>query len=290
MLTKKFLKLVLVLTVGLLLSVANASAFELLWDTQEAGTGGTDPYTTSGFQLTQSNTDSSIIIQDASGFDPSDPTQIAPIVGDAFTETITLTIANGKDENGDDSTPDFGLDQYFKMELSLAGIVSAIDAVTNAPTITFQTGTGSIMDYYTSAGANIMDFSLIGATPVQFTGSLYSPTTLSAFISLGFEITDVNTPQDNIDNGTNLSTFDVTASSSSPIDDLIGSQFLLAFAEGSFAVASATDDETTTPPTITYVTTTNGVRARFDVVPEPTTMLLFGFGLLGLAGIGRKRA
>lgn len=34
----------------------------------------------------------------------------------------------------------------------------------------------------------------------------------------------------------------------------------------------------------------NGTTAQFGTIPEPTTMVLFGLGLLGLAGIGRKKA
>lgn len=56
-----------------------------------------------------------------------------------------------------------------------------------------------------------------------------------------------------------------------------------------------TADDIFSPPTpqtsINFVANEDGSASLgYGVVPEPTTMLLFGFGLLGIAGIGRRKS
>lgn len=99
----------------------------------------------------------------------------------------------------------------------------------------------------------------------------------------------------------NLDTYNATywsdaGSSSTPFDELVSKGFILTYNEGSVQALGLEGEPGSPAPgpdgndTIVLGYNDRGIDIAFDVVPEPTTMLLFGFGLLGLAGIGRKRS
>jgi hypothetical protein len=262
--SKKIYSVLLVITVSIFFSLSTASAYELNWNDQ-LGTS----KTIGGFQLTNQAANSPLVADYETVTQNATGSGGVVQTGDTFTETAQLSVANPLDASNNSIAPPY-LPSPFKVYLDLAGYT---DVATDGTATTYYTsGSGSIVD--TGASQTIMTFTLVSSTPSLYSGSIFSPVGIQANVSTAYKVTNADTSYFQTLSGPSLT-------------DLISNGWLLALTEGNFTLKTASYDSIAHQ--YTYGFTTDGVRADFNAVPEPATLMLLGFGLIGLACITRKK-
>lgn len=193
-----------------------------------------------------------------------------------FYEEFTLSIAYG--EYADNTDTDYYDDLYIDVYLE-----GNYDITTN--TISFDSGyatmyedTDGDLDYTVGTDIEIAELSLLSALAKVLSGS-----SIEEGISLEMDL-------DLVFDSINLDYFE------DDLQSLVDNSFLLTFAAGRIVQTDQTvynnngtpdDDSDDWIEQVSW--TVNGIEETFAVVPEPTTMILFGIGLLGIAGVSRKR-
>ncbi len=144
-------------------------------------------------------------------------------------------------------------------------------------TANFLGGSGTMMH----GAITVASFSFLSGTSFELEPGVFSGG--SSDIQLGFVFDSIN------------SDYFSTAPGMTDIDTMVGSHWLITLAQGSIAFldgAGAYDPEAggdSVNNEILLGFQETGLDAKFQAVPEPGTILLFGLGLLGLAGYTRKR-
>lgn len=223
--------------------------------------------------------------------------------GDTFTESFTLVLSNGLDAGLDALNGQNGYYQGFPpivpasnlyVDMSLAGVIAsyndggtpttAANVASLADDSFVSVFTGGSATLYVDADADrdfdggetvVATFSLDNAGNFIFVPSVYAGT--AAVIDFAFAFDTINT------------NYFATAPGFQDLEDLVNQGFVLTLAQGGVASQAIIGDTTADPDRILFGWDETGIDSRFSSVPEPASMLLLGTGLLGFAGLGRKK-
>jgi len=265
-------KLLLIILSIFLLSVFTngAYAYSIAYDNNGTSTNPADN-TTDYSQWNLTPTQSSYTLSDGTKITNStgatafeDVWTVQDIDTGYFTETFTVVLASGQRDDGTGGTDYFTSGTLTNIDMTLTGYYIDDDH------ITFSTGSATIY----SGGTEIAKLELEYALTTALTGSLLG-NGLEMSLNLAFTFTDIN-----------------DAYWSEEVEDLVGLNWLLAMTSGDIDQETVTlDQNTIATDDDDYIIgwTLDGIATTFEVVPEPTTMLLFGLGLLGFAGTVRRK-
>lgn len=210
--------------------------------------------------------------------------------GDTFSELITLDVRNSVDWLGNELT---SYDNIF-VDIYLAGFITNYNDGGTATTVNDVTTlnddtyaaifTGGNAQMYidndsnadfTSGDINVATFSLLNSAPALFNPSVFTGASATNVISSNFKFDTYN------------SEYWATTEPGLTIDQLVANTWLHISTEGSVKVVAT--DSTVDPAAFLIGVTDNGFDAAFNVVPEPSTFILLGFGLAGLGFYSRRR-
>lgn len=191
-----------------------------------------------------------------------------------FTESFTLQVYSGDVAGGGtQSYSNFyadvtlgGTTDGTTTEFTSGSITLYIEDITDGDTI-FATNPGIDYEYDAGTDTLVATLELIGGQAMTVSGTNQDQGS-SGDIDLDFVFT--STTDDFFDSTT---------------DELALNRWILALA-GNGDVSVSNIDYVTSGVTGWDI---GGLDIEFEAVPEPTTMMLFGFGLLGIAGITRKK-
>lgn len=200
-----------------------------------------------------------------------------PVTG-LFSEEFTLRVNEGRNSVDGISTPF----PPFYVDTILDGLYVSDDEIYfNSGFITMyddnqyvdKTLTGVDRDFDDGIDTKIAELTLRSALTSELTGSLLGANDLGMKIDLEFVFDYVNPNYFGADEV-----------------DLVGKSWLLAFVGGRIDQENIwTLNEGTGDETLLIEWDLPNMQAEFEAIPEPTTLLLFGTGLLGLAAFGRKK-
>lgn len=223
--------------------------------------------------------------------------------GDTFTEDFTLNVQNGTGgtgaamvagvETGDGGYYNFPPRAGLYLDVSIGGSIAGYSNGGDGDTTIANFATNLLNDSYTTnftggsarlyvdgngnkdfdGGETIVaDFSLAAAAPFIIVPTVFTGT--GGTISFEFRFDSIN-----------LAYFSQAPGFADP-STLIGNKWLFTMAQGSLALNSLGVNP---PNEMLLGWEETGLDARFTTVPEPTTIFLLGLGLVGVAGVARKR-
>ena len=217
--------------------------------------------------------------------------------GDTFTEQFTLVATSANAPSGLILPPATTVGSFnVLINVQLSGTISNYDPGADAPTtlanaatnladdiftINFDAGTAEFLfdptgDLNQADATQTAVLDLVSGGATQF--SFENPTATSSLGAL-FEFTQVDPGVFATEGGTDYA-------------DLLGLQVLLAVADGSVNLAGVggTPGGVGTNDVLEITVTDNGTTIFATEVPEPSTIALLGFGLLGLGWLHRRRS
>jgi hypothetical protein len=228
--------------------------------------------------------------------------------GDTFTENITLVVLNGVDANGTAINNASGYYTYnipsvispsnLKVDIALGGSISnysdggTATTASTASTIlddtyssSFTSGSAKMYvdannnNQYDSGETVVAEYTLAAAGDISLTGSVFAGG-VGSVVSFAFTQTYANPD------------YYAEAAGYEEFFESIASGLFITMEQGGIvSVANAVEGVTSTDPDeILIGWRETGFDADFEAVPEPSTMLLMGAGLIGAALIGRRKS
>lgn len=203
-------------------------------------------------------------------------------ITETFTEQFTLLNLAGLNSSGSVDLINLSyLGTNILLDVDLNGTITTPDA-NGAYDVSFNTDGTSVAqmyldvngdyDYVAADGdVSIADLELTGFIPFGFEPSLLG---LNGGTSVDIEFTFT---------GINDQYWDTA------FEDLVNSSFMLAITQGDLTLVDLLPDGIPANGIQYQGWNVIAVDAALTAVPEPATMLLFGAGLIGLAGIGRRK-